>query len=119
LLEQAEEALYPIPSLVGVRIESPLLLSIGLGRDDRICTHLVDGGEQLVGIVGFVGDHFLSIYGVEKTLRVRAIVLVAASKLEVNEIAEGVRQYVDLGRTTAARSSNSLRSLFFFAPAPC
>ena len=119
MLEQAEEALDSIATLVDLPINRSLLLSIGFGRDDGDCSHFVDGGKQFVGIVGFVGEHFLSIYRAEKTLRVRAIVLVAASKLEVNEIAEGVRQYVDLGRTTAARSSNSLRSLFFFAPEPC
>ena len=119
LLEPAEEAFDSIAALVGLRVALSLLPTIGFGRDDPACSHLVDDGQQFVRIVSFVGDHFLSIYRAEKTLRVRAIMLVAASKLELNEVAEGVRQYVDLGRTTATRSSNSLRSLFFFAPAAC
>ena len=121
LLELGEEVLDQMPGLVEVCVKGARRLA-GFPRwDDRRLTGLGQRLEHpLVGIEGFVGNERLGLQLRQQGIGSGQIVLLTASEMKADRIAERIPQRVDLGGQPALAAPNRLvRPSFLGAPAAC
>ena len=95
--------------------------AVGLGRNDCRLAGFGQGDDHsLVGIVGFVGDQGVRLHVGEKMLGAVQIVSLSAGQVELQRIAQGIDDGVDLGAQASSGASDGLvLPGFFLAPALC
>ena len=119
MLERVEETLNEIAFAVESEIAPTRGLSVGFGWDDRDDRSIVEGGDEGVGVEGLVGDQSAGINGFDQRLGASEIVILACAEHHLDRIAEGIDERMNLGGQSAAGSADSLRTVFFWAPALC
>ena len=121
LLELGEEVLDQMPGRVEVFVKGVRCLA-GLARgDDRRLASLGQRlAHALVGIEGFVGDERLGLTRRQQGIRSGQIVLLTASEMKAERIAERIHQGMDLGCQPALAAADGLTlANFLGAPAAC
>ena len=121
LLERGEEVLDQVPGRVEVFVKGARCLA-GLARwDHRRLTGISERREHaLVGIERFVGDERLGLKLRQQGIRSGQIVLLTASEMNAERIAERIHQGMDLGCQPALAAANGLvLAGFVEAPAAC
>ena len=119
VFEFVEEALDEVAFAVEREIARPLGLTIGLGRDDRSDSPLVEGANERVGIVRLVANQGIWVGVLDQRFRASKIMSLAWREHQLDGIAQGVDERMNFGGQSAARSADRLRSVFFRAPALC
>lgn len=119
MLDFVPEALGEITFAVERKIAVALLLSVFPWRD-----HWGDGSpserlDQRIGVVGLVADKSARIGSFEERFRGGQIMRLSWCQHQVERIAQGINEHVDLGAQSSARFADGLRAVFFRAPALC
>ena len=104
----AEEVLDEMTLLVEVGVDRALACAVRLRGDDRGHLFVLDGLDDAVGVVAFVGDEVLPLGLLDELGRFGDVVDVPWGDVDVERITEPVHESVDFGSETAARASNSL-----------
>jgi hypothetical protein len=113
-----EEALdVPAEAIEGARFAAPVVLSRGIHRDDRLHASPADGGDDCIGVVPGVGDQGLAGRVLDQVLRFRRVVLLARREDDVEGLASGRRDRVDLGGKASSRTAKMIASDPPFPPA--
>jgi len=105
-----EEAFDQMALLVDEPIDFARLFAVAAGRDDGLHAPRLDRLDDGVGIVALVCDERLSPRRrqPEQRLRLAGVIGLAARQHEVQRVAKGVRDGVDLGAEPAARAAQRL-----------
>lgn len=119
LFEAIEEAFNEMTLAVGIPIIGTELATRFSRRDDRLRASGFDVSDKWGGVIAFVGNHLLSPKPCNKGGALRDVMCLAAGKLAAQRIAQRIHRHMDLGAQPAARSSDRLFPLFFWAPAAC
>jgi len=120
LLEPIEEALHQIARLIAMPIVVPKRLAIGPWRNDHFGLLRFDVLDQGIGVITLVRDHRLRARGLlEQGERLGDVGLLGAGERKAKGVAERIDDAVQLGGESAARAAQSLRAVFFWAPAAC
>ena len=117
LLDAAEEALDAVSLLIEGLVVGVLSLAVALGRDDGIAALVDDLLEQLVSVVGLVGENIFGGHAVDQIASGGHVVLLTWSEEQANRQAQGVYTDMELGSEAAARAAKRLgvQSPFFAA----
>ena len=108
LLQLVEEALDEVAFLVEDLVVRPSLLSVPLGRNDRVRSGVVDGLVQMVSVVSLVGDHGLRVEACDQLVAAGGIMALTWPEQQAHRVAEHVRGRVDLGAQPAVGAVQSL-----------
>lgn len=119
LLEIAEEVLDQVTPAVHREVAGDRADAVGLGRDNRQRSPIVEVGADPVDVEGLVGDQGLELEAGDQRRDTDAVVALARQQDEADQVAERIDQGNDLGRQAAARAANGLSASPPFAPAPC
>lgn len=120
LLDATEVVFDQMSGLVTMPIIVARCGAIGTRRNDCCGFLRADTFDQRIAVVAFVGNHRFGLgYAGDEVLRLRDVGLLGASEREGDWIAQGVDERMDFRAESAARSSQSLRAVFFWAPAAC
>jgi hypothetical protein len=120
VLQFVEEALDEVALAVEGEVRRPRLLAVGLRRDDRRDSPLLERLDERVGVVALVGDDGVGLKRFEQRLGLRDIGSLARCERKCDGVAERVDDGVDLRRQAAARAADGLAlAVFFWAPALC
>ena len=119
MLDFVPEALGEIALAVERKIAVAPLLSVFPWGD-----HWSDGSpservDQRVGVVSLVADKSAWIGSFEQRFRGSQIMRLPWCQHQIERIAQGIDEHVDLGAQSSARFSDGLRAVFFRAPALC
>ena len=80
---------------------------------------LLEGVDQQIGIVGLVADQGAGVGIFQQRFCTSQIVILARRQHQVDRIAQGIDEGMDLGGQSPAGSPDRLRAVFFTAPALC
>ena len=119
MFELVEEALDEIAFTVEGEVARARGFSVGFGGDDGGDRSIVEGGDEGVGVEGLVSDQSAGIDGFDQRFSTNEIVILARAEYDLDRIAKGVDERVNLGGQSAAGSADGLRAVFFWAPALC
>ena len=119
MLEHVEKTLDEIAFAVEGEIACARGFSVRFGWDDRGDRSIVKGGDEGVGVEGLVGDQSAGRDSFDQRFGASEIVILAGAEHHLDGIAEGVDEHMNLGGQSAAGSTDSLRAVFFWAPALC
>ena len=122
MLELVEEALDEVALFVQLGVVGPGVDAVALGRDHWLGAPGNDVGEQLVGIVGLVGQDVLGFEALDQLAGSDQVVFLARTAQKARWLAACVGGDVDLGAQAAARAAQTLgiRPPFLRrAPAAC
>lgn len=94
--------------------------TVGSGRYDRFGLLRTDTLNQRIAVIALVGNHRLGLGRAgDECFGLRDVGLLGAGKREGDRVAKRVDEGVDFRAPSAARASQSLRAVFFLAPAAC
>ena len=121
LLELAEEILDEVARLVGILVETALDLAVALGWDhDRLSPCQQGFDYPFIGIEGFVCQQGLGRHAGQQRVGAFQVMGLARRQNEVQRIAQGVDQRMNLGAQPAFAAPDRLVfTVFFCAPALC
>ena len=120
LLELAEEPLDQIALAIEREIGVARLGAIGLGRNDGRDGAALEGLDQSVGVVGFVGQERVGLDLVEQRLGLGDIGRLPGRQRKSSWISDRIDDGVNLGCQPAAGAPDGLvLAVFFLAPALC
>jgi len=119
LLETSKETLDQIALAVKMGIEMARGGAIGTRRYNGLGSRGLDLGDEVVGVVPFVGNHRLGRQLVDEIRGVLDIGDLPRRENHSLRIAQSIDRHMQLGGQTAARSTDFLTSRFFWAPAEC
>src|SRR5262249_24937966 len=113
VLELVEEALNKIALAVECEIACSRGLAVVLGWNDRRDLALGEGIDERVSVVSLVTDQGIWVDVFDQRFRARQIMSLAGGEHELDRIAQGVDERMNLGGQSAARPPNRLRAVFF------
>jgi hypothetical protein len=119
VLELIEEALNKVTLAVEREVARPLDLAVGFGWDDGSDSALGESVNERVGIVALVADQGIWLDVVDQRFGTSKIMDLARCEHQLDGIAQGIDEGVNLGGQSAARPADRLRAVFFRAPAEC
>jgi hypothetical protein len=119
VLEFIEEPLDEVTFAIEREVTRSWGLAVGLWRDHWSDCPLGQRADQLIRVVGLVGDQGIRVGGVNERLGASQIVSLPGCKHQVDGIAQSIDERVDFGGQSAAGSADRLRAIFFRAPALC
>jgi len=119
MFELVEETLNEIAFAVEGEVARARGFSIGFGWNDWDDRSIVEDGDESVGVERLVGDQSAGIDGFDERFSASQIVILARAEHHLDRIAEGIDERVNFGGQSAAGSADGLRTVFFWAPAPC
>ena len=119
LREANKETLDQIALAVEMRIELAQEGAIGTRRYDGLSSRGLDLGDEVVGVVPFVGDHRLGRKLVDEIRSPFDIGDLTGRENHPERIAHGISRHMQFGGQTSARSADFLTSRFFWVPAEC
>jgi len=120
LLEPVEESLDEIPGFVTMPIDGTLRGSITPRGNNRLRACLLDGVDQLVTIVAFVGHDSTGVDVLNERSALGNIRDLAPCEYQPQRIAQRIDTGVNLGCQSAPRTTDRLiATVFFGAPAAC
>jgi hypothetical protein len=110
VLDSAEEALNQMALLVGEPVALPLFLAVLSGRDDRRHAPRQDGLDKFVAVVALVRPQRLSPRRGQRQqgFRLADVAGRPARQDEVERVAQGVDEGMDLGAEPAPRATQRL-----------
>jgi hypothetical protein len=114
-----EEALDEIAFAVEREIARPRGLAVGLWRNHWGDRAFSEGVDQRIGVIRLVADQGLWIDAVDQRLCTSQVVGLPGCEHQIDGIAQGIDECVDLGGQSTAGSADRLRAVFFRAPALC
>ena len=114
--EPLDEVAFAIEGEIGVtRFEA-----VGLGRNDGHDAPLLEGVDQGVGIIGFVGQERLGLDFIEQRPGLADIGRLPRRERQNGRVAKRIDDGVDLGGQPSTGPTDGLVAAFFFlAPALC
>jgi hypothetical protein len=113
LFDAAEEALDEIAMFVSTTIKHTLHVSSRLWRHDDAGVDAVDGVDQAVGVVGFLGHHGLGFEALDQRLSFRQILGLASSERLTRQLFQPLDQTVNIGGQPAPRTAERLIAFFW------
>jgi len=120
LLETIEKSFDEVSRLVSMPVDFALGFSVAPWRDDGLGTGCLDGFDQSVAVVAFVGDDCTGGYRLDQGRALRNVSDLAGGQNQSNGIAQGVDARMNLGRQPASRTTDRLiATVFLGAPAAC
>lgn len=120
LFELVEEALNQIARLVTVSVIFTQRFAIGSRGYDRFSPCSLDPLNQRIAVIAFIRKHGLRVWCFFKQFnRLSNVCLLRTRQGKPDGIAEGINDAVYFGPESAARTTQSLRAVFFLAPAAC
>lgn len=119
MLDSVPEALGEITLAVERKIAVALLLSVFPWRDHWGYGSPSERVDQRIGVVGLIADKSARIGSFEERFCGSQIMRLSRCQHQVEGIAQGVDEHVDLGAQSSARFADGLRAVFFRAPALC
>ncbi len=113
-----EEALdVATESVEAARLATPVVLSLGIHRDDWLHASLADHCDDGIRVVPCVRDQSLAGRVSDQVLRLRDVVLLARREDDVKGPSFGRRNRVNLGGKTSSRTAQMIASDPPFPPA--
>lgn len=119
MFELIEEALNEIAFAVEREIARPSRLAVGFWWDHCSDSAPSQSVEECIGIVPLVADQGIGIGVVDQQLSANKVMSLAWGEHQLDGIAQGIDERVNLGGQSAARPADCLRTVFFRAPAEC
>lgn len=120
MLELVEATLNQMALLVQFLIIGAWLGSILAGRNDCCRFTGLDEGYESVTIISPVGNHVLAVKVSQQRLSLGDVMTLPGREQQMQRIAQGIYQEVDLGGESTATATQGLRCLptvFWAAPA--
>lgn len=120
LFELVEEALNQIARFVTVSVIFTQRYAIGSRGDDRFSACSLDPLNQRIAVIAFIRKHSLRVRCFFKQFsHLSNVCLLRAGQGKPDGIAEDINDAVYFGSKSAARTTQSLRAVFFLTPAAC
>lgn len=76
--------------------------TVPLGRDDHVGSGSQDGGVEMIGVIGLVGQDMARAQTLDQDLCAANVVFLAGSADQAHRIAQAIGGGVDLGAQAAA-----------------
>lgn len=94
---------------------------VALGRDySDLASRLQRSDHPVIGIVGFVGEHRISLQEGKSFISTLQITGLSSGQKKANGVAQGIGSSVDFGAQSAFTAADGfVLALFFLAPALC
>ena len=120
LLELIKESLDEVTGLITVMIIVAWRFSIRARRNNRFGRVGLNLLHQGITVIAFIGNDGLGIgrHG-QQGVGLTHVGLFSARQGESDRVAQRINEAVNLGAETARRAAQSLRAVFFLAPASC
>lgn len=116
LIEFIEKTLDQVACCIAMSVVSAWRPPVGARRNNRFSGHGFNVLNQGVAIIAFVREYSLSVGRFIQQLNgLSNVGLLRTGQCEAERIDDGV----NLGAESAARAAQSLRAMFFWAPAAC
>jgi hypothetical protein len=93
--------------------------TIALRRDHRLRVVCLNVVQKIVRVIAFVGQYCLRRHPFQQRFTLRNVSNFTTSQQPAHRIAQGVYHRVNLAGQSAARTTDRLRTFFFWAPAAC
>ena len=119
VLEFVEEALDEVALTIEGEVARQRDRAAGMGGDDWGDLPVGEAVEEGIGVVGLVTDQSRWIGVLEQGLCTSKVSGLAWRKHQLDGIAQGIDEGMNLGGQSAARPADRLRAVFFRAPAEC
>ena len=120
LLEAIEESLDEVARFIAMPINGTLGFSITPRGNDRFCAGVLNGINQFVAVVAFVGNNSFGVDSFNKRSTLGDIRDFTAGKNQTQGIAQRIDACMNLGCQSASRTTDRLiATVFFGAPAAC
>lgn len=120
LLKSVKETFDEVSRLITMSIVVAWRCPIGARWDDRFCMVGFNMLHQSIAVIAFIRDHSFSTAGLFKQgERLTDVGLFGTGQGEPDGIAERINDTEDFAAEAAARTTQSLWAMFFFAPAAC
>jgi len=120
MLDLVEEPLDAVALAIEHAAEAGAPAAIGLGRDVRCGTGVLDAAAEPIGVVGFIGQEDGSLAQVAKQLGGgRAVGGLAGCEHQFERQALRIGEGVDLGRQSSSAAAHTTISTAFFVLAAC
>ena len=120
LLETIEKSFDEVSRLVSMPIDFALGVAVASRRDDGLGAGRLDGFDQSVAVVAFVGDDRAGGYRLDQGRALRDVSDLAGGQNQSNGIAKSVDTGMNFGRQSASRTADRLiATVFLGAPAAC
>src|SRR5260370_22631171 len=118
-LELAEEVLDEMTPFVHLGVDLQRHGAAGMLRNHDLGAALVEVGDDVVAVEGFVGDQRAKLDPLDQRRHADGIEALSRQQDESDEIAEGVGEGQDLGRHAPLGAADGLALSPPFAPWPC
>ena len=119
VLEFVEEALDEVALAIEGEVARQWNRAAGMGRNDRSDLPVGEGFDEGISVIGLVTDQSRWIGILEQGLCTSEVAGLAWRKHQLDGIAQGIDERVNLGAQSAARSADRLLAVFLRAPALC
>lgn len=120
LLEPVETSLHQITGLIAMPVTPASCFSVTARRNNHLRLLRFDPLHQCIRVIALVGNYCLRAGRLLKQRwRLRDVGLFCAREGETDRVAEGVDDAMDFCAKSAARATQSLLAVFFWAPAAC
>lgn len=120
LLEAIEESLDKVSRLVAMPVDFALGVAVAPWRDDGLGTGSLDGFDQGVAVVPFIGDDCAGGDRLDQGCALRDIGNLACGQDQTNRVTKCIDTGMDLGAQPAPRTADRLiATVFLGAPAAC
>jgi hypothetical protein len=119
VLERIKEALDEVALTVEREVAMSLDVAVGFRRDHRGDASFGQGVDERVGIEGLVAEDGGRIDVLDEGLGAGEIGVLTRREHDMDRIAQGINEHMNLGGQSAARSADGLIAVFFGAPALC
>lgn len=94
--------------------------AVAARRDDNFRTALADGGNQLIRVIAFIGDHGVRFVLGQQFFGPRNVMLLARAQAQLQRLALSVYRQVQFAAESAAGTAERVfAGLFFWEPAAC
>ena len=118
LFEAGEQAFDFIPFAVDLMVVIARGFAVRSGRDDRLRAALLDGRDEGIAVVPFIGQNVLGLDPFDHRLGLGHVVRLPRREQELHRVAEAIARRMNLAAEASDRASELLvGTTFFEAPA--